>query len=118
MIAREAKITFIKLSRSGNGGEVFGMAVLLTVRQCIWENKAEQVVLYQQVKVVFGISEGTDTPPHDSPAEGIFTLALTWTSLLKQNNFFLLPATLTLKTPANSFFPPLYHRCKTKLNMS
>lgn len=68
VIARETKITFIKQSQSGRGGEVFGRPMLLTVRECIWENNADQVVLYQQVKVCVGISKGTDTLPHDSPA--------------------------------------------------
>lgn len=68
MIARETKITFSELAQSGRGGEVFGKPMLLTVRECIWENNAHQVVLYQQVKVCAGISKGTDTPPRDSPA--------------------------------------------------
>lgn len=33
VIARETKITFIKLSQSGRGGEVFGKSMLLTVRE-------------------------------------------------------------------------------------
>lgn len=104
VIARETKITFIKLSQSGSGGEVFGKPMLLTVRECIWENNAGQVVLYQQVKVCVGISKGTDTPPHDSPAEGLFTLTLTLTSLLKQNNVFPI-------SPAPSSYPDFTNSC-------
>lgn len=59
MIAREAKITFIKVSQSGSGGEVFGASHSKAMHL---ENKAEQVVLYQQVKAVLGSQRGQTHP--------------------------------------------------------
>ena len=82
VIARETKITFIKLSQSGSRGEIFGKSILFTLRKCIWENNADQVLFYQQLKVCVRISKGTDTHPHDSHTVGLCTLTLTLTSCL------------------------------------
>lgn len=68
-------------------------------------NNAEQVFIYQQLKVCVRISEGTDTRPHDSRTVGLCALTLTVTSCLlfskpKQLDFpsaQLFPTALTLK---------------------
>lgn len=103
VIARETKITFIKLSQSGRGGGIFGKSILFAVREPIWENNAEQVFFYQHLKVSVRISKGTDTHPHDSHTAGLCALTLTSCLLFskpKQVAFpsaQLFPATLTLK---------------------
>lgn len=97
------KNNFIKLSQSGRRGGIFWKSILFTVRECIWENNADQVFFYQQLKVCVRISKGTDTHPHDSHTVGLCALTLTSCLLFskpKQLAFpsgQLFPTTLTLK---------------------
>lgn len=125
VIARETKITFIKLSQSGREGGVFGNSVLFTIKEGVCENNANQV-FYRQLKVCVQILKGTDTHPHDSCTVGLCTLTLTLTSCLlfskpKQTHFPISSALSSypdFKILANFLsLLSLYHCYKTKMNL-